>query len=38
LATFAANQFKNALLEILALNDYEMPLFSIDKEKGLNSK
>ncbi len=33
LATFAANQFKNAEVEILDLNDYEMPLFSVDKEK-----
>ena len=33
LATFAANQFQNASVEILDLNDYEMPIFSIDKEK-----
>ncbi len=33
LATFAANQFKNTEVEILDLNDYEMPLFSVDKEK-----
>lgn len=33
LATFAANQFQNASLEILDLNDYEMPIFSVDKEK-----
>lgn len=33
LATFAANQFKNAEVEILDLNDFEMPLFSVDKEK-----
>ena len=33
LATFAANQFKNAEVEILDLNDYEMPLFSVDREK-----
>ena len=33
LATFAANQFQNASVEILDLNDYEMPNFSIDKEK-----
>lgn len=32
LATFAANQFQNALVEILDLNDYEMPLFSVDKQ------
>ena len=33
LATFAANQFQNVSVEILDLNDYEMPIFSIDKEK-----
>ena len=33
LATFAANQFKNVTIEILDLNDYEMPIFSVDKEK-----
>ena len=33
LVTFAAYQFKNASVEILDLNDYEMPLFSVDKEK-----
>ena len=33
LATFAANQFKNTEVEILDLNDYEMPLFSVDREK-----
>jgi chromate reductase, NAD(P)H dehydrogenase (quinone) len=33
LATYTANQFKNASVEILDLNDYEMPIFSIDKEK-----
>ena len=33
LATFAAKQFKNASIEILDLNDYEMPIFSVDKEK-----
>jgi chromate reductase, NAD(P)H dehydrogenase (quinone) len=33
LATYTANQFKNVLVEILDLNDYEMPIFSIDKEK-----
>jgi chromate reductase len=32
LATFAANQFSNAIVEILDLNDYEMPLFSTDLE------
>lgn len=33
LAIFAANQFQNASVEILDLNDYEMPIFSVDKEK-----
>lgn len=33
LATFAANQFQNAFVEILDLNNYEMPIFSVDKEK-----
>ena len=33
LVTFAANQFQNASVEILDLNDYEMPIFSVDKEK-----
>jgi NAD(P)H-dependent FMN reductase len=33
LATYAANQFKNASVEVLDLNDYEMPIFSVDKEK-----
>ncbi len=32
LATYVANQFKNTSVEILDLNDYEMPVFSIDKE------
>ena len=32
-ATFAANQFENASVEVLDLNDYEMPVFSVDKEK-----
>jgi NAD(P)H-dependent FMN reductase len=33
LATYVANQFQNSQIEILDLNDYEMPIFSIDKEK-----
>ena len=33
LATFTANQFQNVTIEILDLNDYEMPIFSVDKEK-----
>jgi hypothetical protein len=32
LATYAAGQFENASVEVLDLNDYEMPIFSIDKE------
>ena len=31
--TYVAHKFKNASVEILDLNDYEMPLFSVDKEK-----
>lgn len=33
LATYAANQFQNVSIEILDLNDYEMPIFSVNKEK-----
>lgn len=33
LATYAANLFENAEVEVLDLNDYEMPLFSVDREK-----
>lgn len=33
LATYAANLFENAVVEVLDLNDYEMPVFSVDKEK-----
>lgn len=33
LATYTANLFENCEIEILDLNDYEMPLFSVDKEK-----
>lgn len=32
LAVYTANQFENASIEVLDLNDYEMPIFSIDKE------
>ncbi|WP_367755179.1 NADPH-dependent FMN reductase [Flavobacterium sp. WC2430] len=32
LAVYAAEQFKNATVEVLDLNDYEMPIFSMDKE------
>ena len=33
LAVYAGQQFQNAELDILDLNDYEMPVFSVDKEK-----
>lgn len=33
LATYAANQFEKAAVEVLDLNAYEMPIYSIDKEK-----
>lgn len=32
LATFAANQVENAEVNILDLNDFEMPIYGIDKE------
>jgi len=32
LATYAANQFEDASVELLDLNDFEMPIFSTDKE------
>lgn len=35
LVTYAANLFEHKQLEILDLNDYELPLFSVDKEKEL---
>lgn len=31
--TYVAYQFQNASTEILDLNNYEMPIFSVDKEK-----
>lgn len=34
LAAFAASQFNNATTEILDLNDYEMPLYSSDRERA----
>ena len=39
LATYAANLFPNTEVEILDLNEYEMPVFSVDKEKeqGIHS-
>lgn len=33
LATYTAHLFENAEVEVLDLNDYEMPLFSVDREK-----
>jgi chromate reductase len=33
LAMYTAGQFNNASVEVLDLNDYEMPLFSVDKQK-----
>lgn len=32
LVTYASSLFENAQVEVLDLNDYEMPLFSVDKE------
>lgn len=32
LATYAASLFENAEVEVLDLNDFEMPLFSVDRE------
>ena len=33
LANYAAHQFENVEVELLDLNDYEMPIFSVDKQK-----
>jgi len=35
LATYTANLIENADVEILDINDYEMPIFSEDREKEL---
>ena len=35
LATYAASLFENADVEILDLNDFQMPLFSVDSEKEI---
>jgi chromate reductase len=32
-AIYTANQFENAIVELLDLNNFELPVFSIDKEK-----
>lgn len=37
LASYTASLLKNAKIEILDLNDFELPLFSEDKEKELGS-
>ncbi len=33
LAEYTANQFNNVEIEVLDLNDFEMPIYSIDREK-----
>ncbi|RKS00711.1 NADPH-dependent FMN reductase [Flavobacterium sp. 102] len=33
LASYASKQFKNASVDLLDLNDYEMPIYSKDREK-----
>ena len=33
LAIYAASLFENASVEVLDLNDYDMPIFSVDREK-----
>ena len=35
LATYAANLFENADVEVLDLNDFEMPLYTVDIEKEI---
>lgn len=37
LVTYAAGLFENADVEIIDLNDYELPLFSVDKEKQIGA-
>lgn len=37
LANYAANLIENADVELLDINDYEMPIFSIDREQELGS-
>ena len=33
LATYVANEFADVAVEILDLNAYEMPIFSVDKQQ-----
>lgn len=33
LANYTAHQFENVVVELLDLNEYEMPIFSVDKQK-----
>jgi NAD(P)H-dependent FMN reductase len=35
LATYAAHLFENAEVEVLDLNDFQMPIFTVDIEKKL---
>ena len=35
LATYAASLFENGEVEVLDLNDFEMPVFSVDVEEGI---
>ncbi|NOQ76580.1 MAG: NADPH-dependent FMN reductase, partial [Methylococcaceae bacterium] len=35
LVTYAASLVENSQVEVLDLNDYELPLFSVDKEQEL---
>lgn len=35
LATYAASLFENAQVEVLDLNDYQMPIFSVDIEEAI---
>lgn len=35
LVTYAAGLFKDGVVDLIDLNDYELPLFSVDKEKEL---